>query len=159
MKPNILKVIDVYPYKRDKNEIKFLLCLRSRTKVYGGQWRMIGGKIKENELAWQAALREFNEETQMSPKLFWCVPSLNTYFDFKRNELLFIPAFAIEVDFESEPILDDEHSAYVWIELDQLKKYPSSPEQERIIKVIHEILSNNHIVPDWIIQKNMYSRY
>jgi len=151
MKPNILKVIDVYPYKRDENEIKFLLCLRKMTKVYGGQWRMIGGKIKENELAWQAALREFKEETQMSPKIFWCVPTLNTYFDFKRNELMQIPAFAIEVDSKSEPILDDEHSECVWIVIDQLDKFPIWPEQERIIRVIHEIISRDQIVNDWIV--------
>jgi dATP pyrophosphohydrolase len=152
MKPNILKVIDVYPYKRDENAIKFLLCLRKMTKVYGGQWRMIGGKIKENELAWQAALREFDEETQMRPNLFWCVPTLNTYFDFKRNEIMQIPAFAIEVDVKSEPILNDEHSEYKWIEIDQLKSYPIWPEQERIIKLIHQLISRDQIVTDWLIE-------
>ena len=152
MKPNILKVIDVYPYKRDENAIKFLLCLRKMTKVYGGQWRMIGGKIKENELAWQAALREFDEETQMRPNLFWCVPTLNTYFDFKRNEIMQIPAFAIEVEVNSEPILNDEHSQYMWVEIDQLESYPIWPEQERIIKLIHQLISKDQIVTDWLIE-------
>ena len=152
MKPNILKVIDVYPYKRDENKIKFLLCLREITKVYGGQWRMIGGKIKENEQAWQAALREFDEETKMRPNLFWCVPTLNTYFDFKRNEIMQIPAFAIEVEVNSEPILNDEHSQYMWVEIDQLESYPIWPEQERIINLIHQLILKDQIVTDWLIE-------
>ena len=49
------------------------------TKVYGGQWRMIGGKIKENELAWQAALREFDEETGLDIDVFG--KRLSFFFD------------------------------------------------------------------------------
>jgi dihydroneopterin triphosphate diphosphatase len=152
MNSNILKVIDVYPYKLVRTRIKFLLCLRNTSKVYGGQWRMIGGKIKENETAKDAALRELKEETQLTPKLFWSVPTLNQYFDFKRNVLMHIPVFAAQINEFDKPVLNEEHTEFKWVELDDIEQFNLWPEQLRIIHLIHNQVKKGQIVEDWIVQ-------
>ena len=43
------RLIDVYVYRMNSGFPEFLLLLRSKNKIYANQWRMVGGKVKENE--------------------------------------------------------------------------------------------------------------
>ena len=88
------KLIDAYIYRESSKNIEFLILQRAKNKIYAGQWRMVGGKVKENEDYADAALREIQEEIQLTPSFFWVVPSVNTFFEAKTNQILHIPAFA-----------------------------------------------------------------
>ncbi len=52
------RLVDVYVYRLEQNKVKILLLKRAQDVVYGGQWRMIGGKVNDDEKAYQAARRE-----------------------------------------------------------------------------------------------------
>ena len=58
------KLIDAYIYREVSNEIEFLILQRAENRIYSGQWRMVGGKVKQNEEYAHAALREIEEEVQ-----------------------------------------------------------------------------------------------
>jgi dATP pyrophosphohydrolase len=145
------KLIDLYPYKIIDNRPAFLLLKRSSDKIYANQWRMIGGKVKENETYWKAALRELNEETGHKPLKFWSVPSINQFYEPSTDQIHHIPAFAAELNKELEIILDEEHSTSEWIYHDEAESYLHWPEQIRIIVLIHHLITSNKILPDWII--------
>lgn len=145
------KLIDVYAYRINKGEPEFLLFLRSSEKIYANQWRMIGGKVEEGEKYWEAALREFNEETSLSPIKFWTIPSVNTFYEAKSDQIHLIPAFAVELKPDSIPQLDDEHNEYVWISIEQLDAYLHWPEQKRLIRLTYNLLVNDQILPEWLI--------
>lgn len=145
------KLIDVYIYKMIEGEPRFLLFLRSANKIYANQWRMVGGKVQENEKYWEAAYREFREETSLEPHKFWTIPSVNTFYEAKSDQIHQIPAFAIEIGNEVVPVLDDEHSAFEWISIEALDSYLSWPEQKRLIRLTHHILVNGQILPEWLI--------
>ena len=49
------KLIDAYVYRDSSKDIEFLILQRAKNKIYAGQWRMVGGKVKENEDYAQAA--------------------------------------------------------------------------------------------------------
>ena len=51
-----------------ENKIQFLLLKRAGTKNYEHLWQGVAGKIEKGESAWQAALRELDEETSLKPK-------------------------------------------------------------------------------------------
>ena len=61
------KLIDAYIYREVSNEIEFLILQRAENRIYAGQWRMVGGKVKQNEEYAHAALREIEEEVQLRP--------------------------------------------------------------------------------------------
>ncbi len=146
------KLIDVYVYTMNEGEPEFLLFLRSAKKIYAHQWRMIGGKVNEEEKYWEAALRELKEETGLHPRQFWSIPSVNTFYEAKTDQIHQIPAFAVELDLDSNPQLDDEHSEYRWISIDDLDSYLHWPEQKRLIRLTYELLVNDQILPEWRIQ-------
>lgn len=148
------KLIDVYPYRIKDGYPEFLLLKRSSEKIYAGQWRMIGGKVKEGEASWEAALRELREETTVKPGTFWVIPSVNQFYEAKSDTIHHIPAFAAEIDDEADIILDDEHTGFSFIRIDEVDSYIQWPEQRRLMKLTHDILTDPtlDILPQWIIK-------
>ena len=64
----LVRVIDAYVYNYKKNELKFLILKRSKTKIYEHLWQGVAGKIEKGETAWQASIRELKEETGLKPR-------------------------------------------------------------------------------------------
>jgi len=146
------KLIDVYPYRIKGRSIEFLILKRSSKKIYADQWRMVGGKVKEGETFWEAGLRELNEELSEKPRRFWSIPSVNTFYEHKTDSIHQIPAFAAELEWNDERIkLNEEHSGYLWVKASRIDEYIHWPEQKRLIRLIDDILTNQQILPEWII--------
>jgi len=141
----------VYPYKLVDDIPLFLLLKRSGGKIYQGQWRMIGGKVENGETYWQAAQRELKEETNLKPKKFWTVPTVNHFYETSSDQIFIIPAFGAEVNSDGMPVLDDEHTDFKWIPAKDIKLYINWPEQVRIILLIDDIIANRQILNEWII--------
>ena len=97
-----------------RTEPLHLLLRRATDKVYGGDWRMIGGKIRPDETAWQACLREIQEETQLPIDELWTVPYVNRFYEWQRDRINDIPVF-LGITRSASPILDEEHDAFEWL--------------------------------------------
>lgn len=145
------KLIDVYPYRTVDGSPEFLLFKRAKGKIYHGQWRMIGGKVEPGETYWQAALRELKEETGLIPELFWTLPSLNSFYEYKSDSLLHIPAFAARINSDDSPVLDDEHTDFSWVSPDDAVSKVDWPEQKRLLKLTSSLITQNKILDDWLI--------
>ena len=146
------KLIDVYIYRLNSGVPEFLLLLRSKKKIYANQWRMIGGKVKEGETYWQAGLREVKEETGVDPEQYWVLPSVNTFYEASSDQVHHIPAFAAQFPLNSELILDEEHTTYRWVRVDEIELMLAWPEQKRLIRLAHQLVTDNQILPEWRIE-------
>jgi len=145
------RLIDLYAYRIVEGRPEFLLFKRAKGKIYQGQWRMVGGKVEPDETSWQGALRELKEETGLVPIMFWTIPSVNTFYEHKSDTVHHIPAFAAEIETDQQPILDDEHTEYEWLSLEQAVRRISWPEQQRLLKLTESIITENEILEDWIV--------
>lgn len=145
------RLIDVYVYCFNSGEPEFLLLLRSKKKIYANQWRMVGGKVNEDESFWQGALRELKEELGVSPHSFWVLPSVNTFYEAKTDQIHQIPAFAAEIS-DQNIQLDDEHTEYRWVNVDEIEELIAWPEQKRLIRLTDQLLRNHQILPEWRIE-------
>lgn len=145
------ELIDAYLYRIGQNGPEYLALLRASHKIYAGQWRMIGGKVDPGETYWQAAYREIVEETHLHPKPFWTVPTVNQFYNPKHDVFHKIPVFAGEVDTQTDPTLDDEHTNFKWVTAQDISTYFLWPEQQRIVLAIDSILRQGTILPQWLI--------
>jgi len=143
------RLIDLYPYKLKEGEPHFLLFKRAKGKIYEGQWRMVGGKVKPAETSWQAALRELKEETGLTPVEFWTIPSVNQFYEHQSDTIHSIPAFAAKIDPSDSVTLDDEHREFRWIQPDEASNIIQWPEQIRLIKLTTQLIIGNQILDDW----------
>jgi dATP pyrophosphohydrolase len=157
MKSNIdssVKLIDVYPYRIKNGNPEFLLFKRSESVIYAGQWRMVGGKVQNDETYAEAAIRELKEETGIHPTLFWCLPTINTFFDFNTDTFHQIPVFSAELPVDAQPVLNHEHTSFDWFTAEMAQKRLLWPEQQRIVNIIKNIISEQRICNEWIIKQN-----
>jgi dATP pyrophosphohydrolase len=130
----VTDLIDVYPYRLAGMGREYLLLRRSPDVVYAGEWRMVGGKIRRGETAGQAAVRELREETGLSPRVFWTVPSVNIFYERESDVVHLIPAFAAELT--ADPLLNHEHDDFGWYAYDAAVKRLRWPEQRRLLGIV-----------------------
>jgi dATP pyrophosphohydrolase len=135
----VVRVVDVYPYRQGAGGVELLVLRRSRGRAYAGDWRIVGGKIEPGEVAWQAGLREVEEETGHRPLGFWAVPSVNRFYEWEHDRVNVIPAFAAELP--ADPRLDDEHDAWAWLAPDEAAHRLAWPEQRRLAALVAETLA------------------
>lgn len=111
----VIRVFDCHVARRFEAGHQFLLLRRAPGKIYADSWRMVGGKLKENETAWQGCLRELAEETRLVAKRLLVVPYVNRFYEWEHDRLNDIPVFVALVPEASTPLLDDEHVDYAWL--------------------------------------------
>ena len=141
-----VRVVDVYPYRVREGCAEMLVLRRAAGRAYAGQWRMVGGKIDAGEAAWAAALRELREETALVPTRFWALPSVNTFYEWQRDTVALVPAFAAEVD--ADPTLDREHDAWAWLPPDEAAERLAWPEQRRLLRLAARLLATDAVAPE-----------
>jgi len=132
------RVVDVYPYRVTDRGVEWLLLRRSEAVLYAGTWRMVGGKVRAGETAWQAALRELGEETGLQPTVFWTLPTVNTFYEWEEDRITLAPAFAAEL--REDPVLDREHDSFEWLPIEEASERLEWPEQRRLIRLADAIL-------------------
>lgn len=131
--------IDVFPFSRQKGELKFLLLRRAPTNTYAGIWQPVAGKIRTGETAWQAGLRELQEETSLQPEGFYALDHVSTYYLHESDRILHVPAFIAEIP-KSNPTLSHEHDAYQWCTLDRALELASWEPYRKALNSIPKLL-------------------
>jgi dATP pyrophosphohydrolase len=144
-----VRVVDVYPYREQSVNPEFLLLHRAPDTTYAGQWRMVGGKIKTDEAAWETALREVTEETGQRPSHLWTIPSVNAFYEWTDDRINLIPAFAAALP--DDPMLDDEHDAFAWLPAQEAVDRLAWPEQQRLLHLADRLIRDG-IPPRLIVE-------
>jgi dATP pyrophosphohydrolase len=134
-------MIEVHLFRRDKKKIEFLILKRAKDQVYPNIWQMVTGKIKENETAKEAAIREIKEETGFLPISMWVVPNVNSFYSPQKDEICLIPVLLAEVENISKVVISDEHSNYRWVNYKKAKSLFAWPGQKRSLEIIDEYLT------------------
>lgn len=130
--------VDVYPYRTETDgATAWLVLRRAPGRPDAGRWRMVGGKVRDGEAAWQTALRELGEETGWRPEAglleAWSLPSVNAFYEWETDRLVLAPAFAARV--VGDPRLDAEHDAWAWLPADEAAARLGWPEQARLLRL------------------------
>lgn len=137
----ISNLIEAHIFREVENGIDFLLLKRSEDQPYPGIWQMVTGKIKENEKAYQTALREIKEETGLVPLQLWVAPTVNSFYEPKNEFICLLPVFAVRID--SQKIrLSDEHTEYKWVKKEEAKKLLAWEGQRKAVQIIEDYFLN-----------------
>ena len=91
----ISNMIEAHIFRIKKNKIEFLLLKRSENEIYPGLWQMVSGSIHNHETAYQTALREIMEETELRPTKMWIVPNINSFYSPEKNYIFPDPKTSI----------------------------------------------------------------
>ena len=101
-----VRVVDCYVYRYTAKGILFLLMKRNLNKIYEHLWQGVAGKIEEGETSSEAAIRELEEETGLSPINMFVADHVSKFYEAHGDRINLVPVFGIEVDSdkENEPV-------------------------------------------------------
>jgi dATP pyrophosphohydrolase len=137
----ISTMIEAHIFRETENGIEFLLLKRADNKVYPGLWQMVTGKIKENEKAFQTAMREIKEETGLIPLQLWVAPTVNSFYEPKNEYICLLPVFAARVEI-NQIELSDEHTECQWVNRTTAQKLLAWEGQRKAVQIIEDYFLN-----------------
>lgn len=154
-KMNIISnLIEAHIFREQNGKLEFLLLKRSPEQYYPNLWQMVSGKIKENETAYDAALREIKEETSLIPEKFWVAPTVNSFYSPDKDYICLLPVFAAKVKVDSEVKLSSEHTEYKWLSSEDAKNILAWDGQRISVDVIVDYVLNRNSFLNFIEIKN-----
>ncbi|MCX6135544.1 MAG: NUDIX domain-containing protein [Ignavibacteriales bacterium] len=137
----VSRTVEVCVFKRNKDAPRYLLLKRSENEsLYPGMWQLVTGSVHDGEPAARAAMREFQEETGLTPLRWWVIPFVNSFYDASNDTVHVSPCFAIETDPEQTPLLSHEHQEYAWCVLAAAHALLVWPGQRQELQIVHEYL-------------------
>ena len=135
----LANLIEAHIFRKNENEIEFLLLKRAEGEIYPGLWQMVTGSIAdENEKGFETALREIKEETGLVPDQFWVVPHINSFYWPERDCICTIPVFAALAASNFNVSISDEHSDFKWVSKEEALRLLAWPGQRRSVEIIYE---------------------
>jgi dATP pyrophosphohydrolase len=143
-----VRVVDTYVFRKVENKIYFLLLKRANKKIYGHLWQGVAGKIEIGESAWQAALRELNEETGLKPIRMFIADYVSKFYEQIGDRINLVPVFGIEVESE-EVRLSDEHTEFRWVDVDEAEESLVWNGQKKGVRMVYGMLKSNDDRMKW----------
>ncbi len=134
----ITNLVEAHIFRETEKGLQFLLLRRAETEIYPGLWQMVSGKIDEGEKAFEAALREIREETNLVPKRFWTAPNINSFYYPEGDYISMLPVFAALVEKDSKVQISHEHTEYKWLNAEEAKKLLAWQGQRNSVDIISE---------------------
>lgn len=109
------------------------VLLLKRTQSLVGEWCQVAGSIEEGETAWQAALRELDEETGLRPSAFYSADTCEQFYEADRDAITIAPVFVAIVNSSAKVVLNHEHSEYRWVSFDEANEMVAFGGQRRVL--------------------------
>ena len=145
-----IRVIDSYVYRKQDNDIYFLVLKRAKTKIYEHLWQSVAGKIKKGEKAWETAVREVKEETGSSISKLFVADHISQFYEAHKDRVNIVPVFGAET-LDKRIILSSEHSEYKWLKFDQAIELLSWNGQKKGLISVYEMIIKNDDRMKWSI--------
>ena len=111
-------IIAVYVVRPAGDGVELLMLQRPEGHRFADAWQTVGGHIeeKQGETAWQAAIRETNEETGLEVERWFRIDRPETFYNPENDTIYLVPAFVAVAPAGAEPTISEEHQAWRWQE-------------------------------------------
>lgn len=97
--------------------------MASRCGTLIGEWCQIAGGIEDGEKAWEAALREVQEETGLKCDRLYSADICEQFYEADRDSISMLPVSVGFVDAKAAVIINDEHSEFQWVSFDAASEW------------------------------------
>ena len=143
-----VKQVDSYVYQYTDTGPIYLMLKRNTGKYYEHLWQGVAGKIEKGETAWEAVVRELQEEIGKKPVKIFVADHIASFYDARKDRIQFVPIFGIEVE-NSEVQLSDEHSEYKWVSFEDALNLLTWKGQKDGLRTIHDEIMNGDARTKW----------
>ena len=107
-------LISVYLLREAPAGLEVLLLQRGDAHRFPGDWQGVHGHIEPGEPAWQAALRELDEETGIDPSDWFRLIRVASFYEPATDAVYLVPGFVALAAPGAVVRLSAEHQAAAW---------------------------------------------
>jgi dihydroneopterin triphosphate diphosphatase len=138
-------LIEAYIYRKSAREdFEYLILKRKDIGLFPSIWQMVSGTIEAGEKAYETAIREVKEETNLDVEKIFVVPAVSVFYYHERDTIENVPVFLCEVK-NSAVKLSDEHDEYKWTDIIDAKVKLNWLNWKKNILLIDEILNDEKL--------------
>lgn len=128
--------VDTYVLRGVGETLEALVLRRGPGGRCPGSWETVHGTIETGETPVQTSLREMREETGLTPTKLYNVSRVESFYQHRTDEVVFIAVFAAFVPPNAEPRLSREHDAAAWLPTREAIERFAWPRERRAIRDI-----------------------
>lgn len=126
-----------YVCNKHRDPAEYLLLRRAGGYLHG-LWQPVTGRIEKGEKAWQAALREVEEEAGLVPEELYSANFVQMFYDIDKDGINIVPVFIAFVADDAQPILSEEHSDLCWLPAEPAREHVYFPQQRDTLTRIEQ---------------------
>jgi 8-oxo-dGTP pyrophosphatase MutT (NUDIX family) len=110
-----VSLVDVYVLRGEDASLQVLVLRRAPGRRCPGSWETVHGHIEAGERPADAALRELQEETGLTPDRLYNVSRVELFYQHRTDEVAMVPVFAAFVSRQAAVRLAQEHDGFEWL--------------------------------------------
>ncbi|HWL08507.1 MAG TPA: NUDIX domain-containing protein [Planctomicrobium sp.] len=131
-------------------EFELLMARRAEEKYMGGTWQLISGGLEPNETAWQGALREMREETELTPIEFYRLSTLTNFYRPDNDSLNTAPMFCAIVEENASVTINHEHSEFEWVDVYEADSKLMWPSDREALDELRSVILDNALAKEFM---------
>ena len=126
-----VSLVDVLVLRGSGESLECLTLQRGSGGRCPGSWETVHGHIEAGETPAEAAVRELEEETGLSPLRMYNLSRVEVFYQHRRDEVALIPVFAAFVPVDGTVRLSREHAKYEWLSVADATSRFAWPREKR----------------------------
>ncbi|XEC92472.1 NUDIX pyrophosphatase [Paenibacillus tarimensis] len=115
-----------------------MLLLKRASPILNDEWCYVGGGIEKGEAAWQAALREIQEETGITNVSLYSSNKFDQFYSSIDDFIYLAPVFVGFVDENQDVNLNSEHKEFKWMSFEEATKLVTLPGNDEVLGFIEK---------------------
>ncbi len=140
-------LVDVYVIRGSGETLEFLVLRRSPAGRCPASWEAVHGHIEPEERPADAARREMEEETGLTPDRLYNLSRVEAFYQERIDEVALVPVFAAFVDPGKPVTTGPEHDGFEWLHPADARSRFSWPREQRALDDIVMMLGEGGAGP------------
>jgi dihydroneopterin triphosphate diphosphatase len=142
-----VSLVDVYVLRGAESTLECLLLRRGAGGRCPGSWETVHGHIEAGERPAEAAARELEEETGLTPVQLYNVSRVESFYQHRIDEVALVPVFAAFVQPGAPVRLGSEHDHFEWLSPAAAESRFAWPRERRALEDILALFRGGHAGP------------
>jgi dihydroneopterin triphosphate diphosphatase len=140
-------LVDVYVLRGEDVSLECLVLRRGRGGRCPGSWETVHGHIEAAERPAEAATRELEEETGLTPVRLYNLSRVELFYQHRTDEVALVPVFVAFIAGGATVRLGAEHDGFEWLSLPDAGRRFAWPRERRALDDIVTLLGRGSAGP------------
>ena len=135
-----VSLVDVYVLRGEAAALECLVLRRAAGGRCPGSWETVHGHIETGERPADAAVRELEEETGLTPVRLYNLSRVELFYQHRADAVALVPVFAAFVTHQAPVLLGPEHDRFEWLAVPEAASRFAWPRERRALDDIVSLL-------------------